>query len=149
MATIVARLLADGSLVQIMPDGTTRPMPDPMDQAAAEAMTEEEIEAAALADPDAQPMSDEALARALQGPPARVVRARLKLSREEFCARYQIPMDDLVAWETRKVDPGPVVRAYMKLIMKDPEGVATTLAYRPERPEPASNDRTAKPRAAE
>lgn len=127
MATITARLLADGTLVEVLPDGSTRPMQDPMDWAAFRAMTDEEREAAALADPDAQPLSEEALARSLLGPHPRFVRMKLRLSREEFSARYQIPMDTLVDWETRKVQPDPVVRAYMKVIMADSEGVARTI----------------------
>ena len=149
MATIVARQLADGTLVEVLPDGTTRPLPDRTDWAALSAMSDEEKEAAALSDPDAQPLSEEAIARALQGPHPRLVRFRLALSQAEFCARYQIPLDELIAWETRKAEPGPVVRAYMKLIMKDPQGVARTLAYRPEPSEAAQSDATAKPRAAE
>ena len=149
MTTIVARVLPDRTLVRVMPDGTTQPLPDRTDWARVDALTDDEIEAAAKADPDAQPLTEEQLARARQGPPPRIVRLRLKLSREEFCARYQIPMDTLVDWETRKVQPDAVVRAYMKVIMKDPAGVARTIAYRPERPVPAEGGETAKPRAAE
>jgi putative transcriptional regulator len=149
MATIVARQLADGTLVEVLPDGSTRPMHDPTDWAVADALTDQEIEAAALADPDAQPLSDEALSRAHLGPPPRVVRRKLRLSREEFCARYQIPMGALLDWETRKMEPDAVVRAYMKVIMADPESVARTIARRPERPLPAEDGVIAKPRAAE
>ena len=124
-------------------------MQDTTDWAAVDALTDEGITAAALADPDAQPLSEEALARARQGPHARVVRQRLKLSREEFCARYQIPLDTLVSWETRQTDPGPVVRAYMKVIMADPEGVARTISHRPERPAVSAGGVAARPRAAE
>ncbi len=147
MTIIVARALPDGSLVQVLPDGTTKPLPDRTDWAAFHAMSDEEREAAALSDPDAQPLSEDALARARQGPPPRIVRFRLKLSREDFCARYQIPMNDLVAWETRKADPGPAIRAYMKLIMKDPDGVARDLAVRPQQSDPTDGS-AAKPRAA-
>lgn len=149
MSTTTVKRDHEGTLVVVMPDGTTRPLPDTADWSEVDGLTDEQIEAAALADPDAQPSSAEALTRARQGPPPRVVRLRLKLSREVFCSRYQIPIDQLVAWETRQADPGPVVRAYMKLIMNDPEGVAGTLAMRPEHPDPAQPQGTAKPRAAE
>ncbi len=135
MTTIVARALPDGSLVEVLPDGTTRPMHDPMDWATAEALTDEEIIAAALADPDAQPLSDEARARAHQGPPPRVVRHKLKLSQEEFCARYHIPLATLVGWETRMIMPDAVVLAYMQVIMADPEGVAKALNRNPAAPQ--------------
>ena len=131
MPTIVARQGADGTLVEVLPDGTTRSMTDPMDRAAARALTEVEIEAAALSDPDAQPLSDEALARASRGPHPRFVRMKLRLSREAFSACYHIPMDILLEWETRKTEPGEVVRAYMKAIAADPDGVASALAAKP------------------
>lgn len=58
--TIVARRRADGRVVRVLPDGSEEPFPDtPM-----RAMTEEEIEAAALSDPDAQPLTEAQLARA-------------------------------------------------------------------------------------
>src|SRR5437764_6758277 len=54
--TIVARRLPDGTLVEVLPDGTTRAFPpDPTDWAALRAMTEDEINAAALSDPDNPP----------------------------------------------------------------------------------------------
>jgi len=57
---IVARLRADGIAVRVLPDGSEEPFPDtPMRE-----MTEAEIEAAALSDPDAQPLTEEQLARA-------------------------------------------------------------------------------------
>lgn len=140
MATIVARQLADGTLVEVLPDGTTRPMHDPMDRAVAAAMTDEEIEAAALADPDAQPLSEEAIERSLKGPHPRFVRMKLHLSREAFCAKYHVPPEILVSWETRISEPDDVARAYMKAIMGDPEGVALALTKRSQ---------TLPPRAAE
>jgi hypothetical protein len=62
--TIRAKRLSDGSLVQVLPDGTTCPFPpDQTDWAALRAMTDEEINAAALADPDNQPITPERQAR--------------------------------------------------------------------------------------
>jgi putative transcriptional regulator len=57
--TTFARLRPDGTVVEVLDDGTERPFPKvPM-----RPMTEEEIEAAALCDSDAQPLTDEQLAR--------------------------------------------------------------------------------------
>jgi hypothetical protein len=51
--TIVARRLPDGTLVQVLPDGSTRPFPaDGADWEALRRMTDGEINAAALSDPD-------------------------------------------------------------------------------------------------
>jgi hypothetical protein len=53
----------------------------------ADAMTEEEIYTAALADPDAQPRTPERLARMRRTPQVRVIRRALGLSQEEFATR--------------------------------------------------------------
>jgi putative transcriptional regulator len=106
-------------------------MRDPIDLTILQAMSDEDVEAAALSDPDAQPLTEEALARALLGPHPRLVRTRLRLSQEEFAQRFQIPLDVLRGWEARKSDPDAVARAYMKAILADPEGVAKAVAPRP------------------
>ena len=47
-----------------------------------DAMTEEERHAAALADPDAQPMTDEELQKIKPVPQVKIIRRALRLSRE-------------------------------------------------------------------
>ena len=133
MTTIVARVLEDGSLVEVLPDGTTRPMPDRMDWAAVDALTDEEIEAAARSDPDAQPLSEDWFKKAKRGPHPRFLRMKLRLSREEFAARYHFPLDVLIDWEIHKSHPDEIVRAYLKAIAADPDGVAKAVADTPRR----------------
>jgi putative transcriptional regulator len=58
------------------------------DWSRADAMTEEEIHAAALADPDAQPLTPERLAKMRRTPQEQVIQRALGLSREEFAARF-------------------------------------------------------------
>ena len=106
-------------------------MHDPMDWAALDAMTEEQVLAAALADPDAQPLSEASLARARRGPHPRFLRMKLRLDREEFAERYHFPLDVLIAWETHKSHPDAIAHAYLKAIAADPEGVAKAVASRP------------------
>ena len=56
---VTARVRADGTVVQVLSDGTERPFPKtPM-----RPMTDDEIMAAALSDPDAQPLTQEQLAK--------------------------------------------------------------------------------------
>ena len=56
---IVARRQSNGTLVQVLPDGSTRPLEDKTDWARLRAMTDEEVLAAAMSDPDAGPLTDE------------------------------------------------------------------------------------------
>lgn len=56
----IARMRRDGTVVEVLPDGTERQFPTtPM-----RSMTDEEVHTAALKDPDARPMTDEKFQRA-------------------------------------------------------------------------------------
>jgi len=126
--TIVARRLNDGTVVQVMPDGSTRPFPpDRTDWAAFDALTEEEINAAALADPDNPPITPERQARLKRVPQVKVMRRALGLTQEEFSARFRIPLGTLRDWEQGKVEPDQAARAYLTVIARDPEAVRKAL----------------------
>jgi hypothetical protein len=77
LATIITRRLNDGSYVELLPDGSTRPSVSKTDDAVLDAMTDEEITAAALSDPDAQPLTDEQLRRMRQTPRASALAAKV------------------------------------------------------------------------
>lgn len=84
-------------------------------------MTEDEIAAAALADPDAQPIPDEQLAKARRPALAKVVRQRLVMSQEMFASTYGIPLDALRAWERHETLPTAAELTYLRLIEREPE----------------------------
>jgi putative transcriptional regulator len=126
---IVTKRIADSTFVEVLPDGTTRPSPVPNDWSAADAMTEEQIMAAALSDPDAQPYPKGVpLRNAWRGPHPRFLRIKLGLSQEEFAARYHIPLELLRQWEIQKPHPDVMAQAYLRTIAADPEGVASAVA---------------------
>jgi putative transcriptional regulator len=110
-----------------LPDGTTKPLDDKTDWARLRAMTDEEVTAAALSDPDAQPLSPEQLRAARRVPRARVLRRALALTQEEFAARYHIPLGTLRDWEQGRSEPDQPARAYLTVIAHDPEGVKHAL----------------------
>jgi len=89
--TTTARIRADGTVVEIRDDGSERPFP----KIAMRPMTEEEVHAAAMADPDARPMTPEERAKARLVPRVRTLRRALGLTQEEFAARYEIPLGTL------------------------------------------------------
>jgi putative transcriptional regulator len=93
-----------------------------------DAMTEEQRHAAALADPDAQPLSEEDLVRMKRTPRAKIIRRALGLSQEDFAERYRIPIGTLRDWEQGRVEPDQAARAYLTVIARDPEGVRKALA---------------------
>jgi putative transcriptional regulator len=115
-------------LVQVLPDGTTKPLDDKTDWKRLTAMTDEEVTAAAAADPDALPLTPEQLRSARRVPRAKTLRRALSLTQEEFAARYHIPIGTLRDWEQGRCEPDQPARAYLTVIARDPEGVKRALA---------------------
>ena len=97
----------------------------------ADVMTDSEIHTAALADPDAQPLTPERLAQMERVPQVKVIRRALKMSQEDFALRFQIPLGTLRDWEQGRKDPDAAARAYIKVIGRNP--VAVTEALQPVR----------------
>jgi putative transcriptional regulator len=105
------------------------PIETDTDWAAVEALTDEEIHAAALADSDAQPIplgSDEEIAKLglIHIPNVKKLRERLGLTQEAFAAAYRIPIGTLRDWEQCRKRPDAPARAYLTVIARNPEAVA-------------------------
>lgn len=84
--------------------------------------------AAALADPDAQPMTEAQLSGARRVGLGGAIRFRVGgITREEFEARYNIPAETLRMWEQGDAKPDAAMLSYLILIDADPSGVAATL----------------------
>jgi putative transcriptional regulator len=96
-----------------------------------DAMTEAERHAAALSDPDAQPLTPEGIGRMRRTPQARVIRRALGLSQEEFAQRFQIPLGTLRDWEQGRKEPDAAARAYLVVIGRNPFAVAEALRASP------------------
>jgi putative transcriptional regulator len=121
------KMQSDGTLVRTKPDGTEETVvvspPKPM--------SDEAITAAALRDPDAQPLKDADLARMKRVPRIKTLRRALGLTQEEFAARYHIPLGTLRDWEQGRCEPDQPARAYLTVIAHDPEGVQRALEAGP------------------
>lgn len=121
--TIITKIRSDGTIVEVLENGSERPFPDtPM-----RPMTEEDIKTVALADPDARPMTAAGLRRARRVSPAKSLRWSLNLTQQEFSNRYQIPIGTLRDWEQGRTEPDQPAKAYLKVIAHDPEGVLRAL----------------------
>ena len=90
-------------------------------------MTRRAIERAALADPDAQPLSSTELKRMRRTAQVKIIRRALGLTQEEFSARYRIPFGTLRDWEQGRATPDQPTQAYLKVIAHSPDGVQQAL----------------------
>ena len=97
-----------------------------------DAMTEEQRHAAALADPDARPLTDADMDRMRSTPRLKVIRRALGLTQEEFAARYQIPLGTLRDWEQGAKRPDQAARAYLRASAGDPVAVQRALQATPQ-----------------
>jgi putative transcriptional regulator len=92
-----------------------------------DAMTAAEKHAAALDDPDAQPLTEEGMKRLRRTPQVRVIRQALKLTQEEFSGRFGIPLGTLRDWEQGRKEPDAAARAYLVVIGRNPAAVSEAL----------------------
>jgi putative transcriptional regulator len=108
-----ARLKDDGGVVEILRDGSERPLAPQVDWSRVDATTEAEI-AAQIADDDAEAMRDAAAY-------ARRVRRKVGLSQVAFARRIGVPVDTVRNWEQGRRAPQGPARALLRIIDRAPE----------------------------
>lgn len=106
---------------------TTKKTRDKYDWSRFDAMTEAERHAAALRDPDAQPVTPDNERRMKRTPQVKIIRRALGLSQEEFAARFHIPLGTLRDWEQSRKEPDAAARAYLTVIARNPQAVSDAL----------------------
>jgi putative transcriptional regulator len=57
----------------------------------------------------------------------KIIREALKLTQEEFAARYRIPLGTLRDWEQSRKTPDQTAQAYLIVVASAPEVVAKAL----------------------
>jgi len=125
--TIIAKMRPDGTVIELLPDGGERAFSStPM-----RPMTQAEIRAAAMADPDARPMTPGERKTARRVPQIKTLRRALGLTQEEFAARYHIPLGTLRDWEQGRREPDQPARAYLKAIAGNAQAVLQALEAGP------------------
>lgn len=107
------RLKADGRLVEVMPDGSERPISPP-----AEGLSAVRTNGAAYR--PSQPGSADAAY-------ARGVRGRTGLTQAAFASRIGVPIETVRNWEQGKRSPRGPARALLKVIEEAPEAAFAVL----------------------
>jgi putative transcriptional regulator len=107
----------------VLPRGKT-------DWARLDATTDEEILAAAQSDPDAQPLTQEQLAKMRRVSLVKVLRQRLGMTQAEFARAFHLPITTLRDWEQHRSIPDAPARALLLAIKRDPEVMRRLLSDR-------------------
>jgi putative transcriptional regulator len=98
------------------------------DWARVNAMTDEEVLAAAQADPDAQPLDSESLAKMRRVSPVKALRQRLGMTQIEFAEAFRLPISTLRDWEQLRSTPDAPARALLRAIEREPETMRRLLS---------------------
>src|SRR3977135_2298724 len=104
---------------------------DRMDWQEFDALTDEEVIARAMTDPDNKPLTKDEARRMKRRPRAYIVRRALRMTQEEFAEAYGIPIGTLRDWEQGRTEPDQANRAYLKVIAGDPAVGKRALTQRP------------------
>jgi putative transcriptional regulator len=103
--------------------------PDKTDWARLDAMTDEEVVAAALSDSDAQPLTPEQLAKMLRRVSrVKALRQRVGMTQAEFAKAFHLPITTLRDWEQHRSTPDAPARALLLAVERDPEVMRRLLA---------------------
>ena len=94
-------------------------------------MSEAQRHRAALSDPDCPPASKAKLARARRTPTVAALRKKLKLTQEQFAARFHLPLGTVRDWEQGAHRPDKAAQVLLTVIANDPEAVARALEREP------------------
>lgn len=95
---------------------------------AVDALSDEDIEQAALSDPDAPPTPPEALAQFQRAVDVKAIRGKLSLTQAEFAATFHLSLATIQAWEQGQSLPDPVARTLLRVIERNPGAVKDALA---------------------
>jgi putative transcriptional regulator len=93
-----------------------------------DAMTDDEVVAAALSDPDARPLGRSRLARMRRVSRVKVLRHRLHMTQAEFAQAFHLPISTLRDWEQHRSVPDAPARALLLAIERDPKVMRRLLA---------------------
>ena len=116
------------AIVRYVPDPNKRYGFTPEELARLDAMTDEEITAAALSDPDNPPLTDDELDRMVDSRFVRLTRQATGLSQARFAKAYQINLGRLRDLEQGRTRPDSALRAYLTVIAQRPDVVTACLA---------------------
>jgi putative transcriptional regulator len=91
------------------------------------AMTDAEVRAAAEADPDNPPLTEDEIARLEPVPVPKAIREKLGMTQQEFARTYHLSLSALRDWEQQRYQPDQAARTLLRVIERSPEAVRRAL----------------------
>lgn len=113
--------------MQVMFDGTWQPIEDKADWTRLYAMTEEEIEVAAMADEENPLLTEAELKKLRRVPNPKEIRKRLHMTQQQFAAQFELPLGTLRDWEQGVREPDSAAKCYLRVIAKNSQAVIQAL----------------------
>src|SRR6266498_3674205 len=83
-------------------------------------LPEEEINRRALSDPDCPPLTEKELSEMERVPDVRAIRAKIKVTQEEFASRFGLSLRTVQDWEQGRFEPDQASRTLLRLIERIP-----------------------------
>ena len=84
-------------------------------------ISDADVRKAALADPDAQPLTKKQLSKMRRVSRVKALRERMGLTQREFAEAFHLPLTTLRDWEQRRSTPDAPARALLLAIERDPK----------------------------
>ena len=122
--------MKDDNITKFELDPDHPPALTPEQRARLDVMTDEEVAVAACADPDAQPLTEEALARFERVPHVKTIREWLRLTQKQSAEMFGLSLSVVCDWEQGRFIPDHAARTLLKVIDRNPEAVKQALAKR-------------------
>lgn len=119
--------MKEGGITRFELDPENPPEMSREDKARLAAMTDDEIHAAALSDPDAQPLTEAQLSRMHRSIAPKTVREKLNLTQQEFANTFHLSLSSIRNWEEGRSVPDQAARILLKVIRHNPEAVKEAL----------------------
>ena len=118
------------SITRVSLEPGQAPTPGDTDWERLRALSDEEVRAAALADPDAQPLMPDQLSRMrrpIRDGQVKAVRQRLGMTQEQFAQAFRLPIGTVRDWEQGRSEPDAPARALLRVIECEPEAARRAL----------------------
>lgn len=123
--------MSEDNITRFQADPDHPPTMSEEELARLDAMTDVEVEAAAWADPDAHPLSEEALEAFERVPDTKAIRQQLNLSQREFANQFHLSLSAIRDWEQGRFQPDQAARTLLKVIARIPDEVRKALIEHP------------------